>query len=39
MRAGRIEQVAPPRELVSTPATAYVRELLARAHVRLGPAP
>jgi osmoprotectant transport system ATP-binding protein len=39
MRAGRIEQVAPPRELVSTPATAYVRELLARAHVRLEPAP
>jgi ABC-type proline/glycine betaine transport system ATPase subunit len=35
MRAGRIEQDAPPRELVSAPATAYVRELLARAHVRL----
>ena len=34
MRAGRIEQVAPPATLLSSPATAYVAELLARARVR-----
>jgi osmoprotectant transport system ATP-binding protein len=39
MRAGRIEQDASPRELVAAPATAYVRELLTRAHVRLEQAP
>jgi osmoprotectant transport system ATP-binding protein len=36
LRGGRIEQVAPPAELVSSPATEYVRDLLARA--RLAPA-
>ena len=39
MRAGRIEQDAAPRELVAAPATAYVRELLTRAHVRLEQSP
>jgi osmoprotectant transport system ATP-binding protein len=34
MRAGRIEQVAPPAALLDDPATAYVAELLARARVR-----
>ena len=33
MRAGRLEQVAPPVELLATPATDYVRELLERADV------
>jgi osmoprotectant transport system ATP-binding protein len=33
MRAGRIEQVAAPAELVRAPATDYVRRLLARARV------
>jgi osmoprotectant transport system ATP-binding protein len=33
MRAGRIEQVAAPAELVKAPATEYVRRLLARARV------
>jgi osmoprotectant transport system ATP-binding protein len=33
LRRGRIEQVADPRTLLSAPATAYVRELLARARV------
>ena len=36
MRAGRIEQAAPPRVLLGEPATAYVVELLARARVRDG---
>jgi osmoprotectant transport system ATP-binding protein len=31
LRGGRIEQVAPPRELRAAPATSYVAELLARA--------
>ena len=35
MRAGRIEQDAPPDTLVAAPATPYVAELLARA--RVGP--
>jgi osmoprotectant transport system ATP-binding protein len=35
LRGGRIEQVAPPRELRAAPATAYVAELLARAEGRL----
>jgi len=33
LRHGRIEQVAPPAELVAAPATDYVRDLLARARV------
>jgi len=33
LRRGRIEQVAPPAELVEHPATDYVRDLLARARV------
>lgn len=33
MRAGRIEQLASPAELVSAPATAYIRTLLRRARV------
>lgn len=33
MRAGRIEQVAPPRELVERPSTPYVAHLLTRAGV------
>ena len=33
MHAGRIEQVASPRELVASPATDYVRTLLQRARV------
>jgi len=33
LRRGRIEQVAAPAELLAHPATAYVRDLLARAHV------
>ena len=36
MRAGRIEQAAPPTALLGEPATAYVAELLARARVRDG---
>ena len=36
MRAGRIEQAAPPSVLLGEPATAYVAELLARARVRDG---
>jgi len=35
MRAGRIEQDASPREVVTRPATPYVAELLTRSHVRL----
>jgi osmoprotectant transport system ATP-binding protein len=31
MRAGRIEQLAPPTALLGEPATAYVRELVTRA--------
>jgi osmoprotectant transport system ATP-binding protein len=34
MRAGRIEQDAAPATLVGAPATAYVQQLLERAHVR-----
>jgi ABC-type proline/glycine betaine transport system ATPase subunit len=33
LRAGRLEQIAPPSELLQSPATAYVRELLARARI------
>ena len=33
LRRGRIEQVAPPAELVARPATDYVRDLLARARM------
>lgn len=33
LRRGRVEQVAPPAELLAEPATAYVRELLRRARV------
>jgi osmoprotectant transport system ATP-binding protein len=33
MRAGRIEQTAPPASLVAAPATEYVRTLLERARV------
>jgi osmoprotectant transport system ATP-binding protein len=33
LRRGRIEQVAPPAELVARPATGYVRDLLARARM------
>ncbi len=36
MRAGRIEQAAPPAALLGAPATPYVAELLARARVRDG---
>jgi osmoprotectant transport system ATP-binding protein len=36
LRRGKIEQVAPPAELVSAPATPYVRELLARARMGAG---
>jgi osmoprotectant transport system ATP-binding protein len=36
MRAGQIEQAAPPATLLHAPATAYVAELLARARVRDG---
>ena len=36
LRAGRLEQVGPPFELLQTPATDYVRDLLKRA--RIGPA-
>jgi len=36
MRAGRVEQAAPPSELLSAPATPYVAELLARARMRDG---
>ncbi|HZI41537.1 MAG TPA: hypothetical protein VFD67_07520, partial [Gemmatimonadaceae bacterium] len=34
LRRGRVEQVARSEELLSRPATPYVRELLARARVR-----
>jgi osmoprotectant transport system ATP-binding protein len=34
MRAGRIEQAAAPGVLLSSPATPYVKELLARARMR-----
>jgi len=34
MRAGRIEQAAVPGALLSSPATPYVKELLARARMR-----
>lgn len=33
LRHGRIEQVAPPGDLLARPATAYVRDLLARARM------
>ena len=33
LRAGRLEQVAPPSTLIAEPATDYVRTLLHRAHV------
>ena len=33
LRSGRIEQVAPPQELLASPATPYVRTLLERARV------
>jgi osmoprotectant transport system ATP-binding protein len=33
LRAGRIEQVAPPAELTQHPATDYVRQLLTRARM------
>jgi osmoprotectant transport system ATP-binding protein len=33
LRSGRLEQLAAPAELRATPATAYVRDLLARARV------
>jgi osmoprotectant transport system ATP-binding protein len=33
LRRGRVEQVASPPDLLARPATAYVRELLARARV------
>jgi osmoprotectant transport system ATP-binding protein len=33
LRHGRVEQVAPPAELVDAPATDYVRDLLARARM------
>jgi len=35
MRLGRVEQVAPAGELRASPATEYVRALLARARVRV----
>jgi osmoprotectant transport system ATP-binding protein len=34
LRAGRIEQIGPPRELLEAPATDYVRRLLERMHLR-----
>jgi len=34
MRAGRVEQIASPKELVGAPATEYVRTLLQRSRVR-----
>ncbi len=33
LRRGRVEQVAPPSDLLAEPATEYVRELLRRARV------
>ena len=39
MRRGRIEQAATPRELLSSPATDYVRTLLHRARVDRSAAP
>jgi osmoprotectant transport system ATP-binding protein len=33
LRAGRLEQIAPPTELRAAPATTYVRDLLERARV------
>ncbi len=36
LRHGRIEQIAPPAELVAAPATDYVRDLLARARIGAG---
>jgi osmoprotectant transport system ATP-binding protein len=33
LRRGRLEQIASPQELLETPETAYVRELLTRARV------
>ena len=33
LRHGRVEQIAPPAELLSSPATDYVRDLLARARM------
>jgi osmoprotectant transport system ATP-binding protein len=34
MRAGRVEQAAAPTELLTSPATPYVKELLTRARMR-----
>jgi osmoprotectant transport system ATP-binding protein len=34
MHAGSIEQVAPPRELLASPATPYVEALLRRARIK-----
>ncbi len=34
MRAGRVEQAAAPTELLNSPATPYVKELLTRARMR-----
>jgi osmoprotectant transport system ATP-binding protein len=34
LHQGRVEQYAPPSELLATPATEYVSTLLDRAHVR-----
>jgi len=34
MRAGQVEQAAAPTELIASPATAYVKELLTRARMR-----
>lgn len=33
LRRGRVEQIGSPRELLATPVTPYVRQLLARARV------
>jgi ABC-type proline/glycine betaine transport system ATPase subunit len=34
LRQGRLEQLAPPDELVARPATEYVARLLDRARIR-----
>jgi ABC-type proline/glycine betaine transport system ATPase subunit len=34
MRAGRVEQAAAPAQLLASPATPYVAELLDRARMR-----
>jgi osmoprotectant transport system ATP-binding protein len=33
LRGGRVEQIAPPSELLRAPATTYVRDLLSRARI------